>query len=362
MSIKQIRIRPHSEAWHQFRYESGFGGSEISSVVATRSKTIADLCYTTPLKLFLLKVGEQILDFQGNIASMSGLYMEKIIMEFYKHYDLDNSGDLTAAQMEMFRNIEQKKRINKVIQPKTYYVNSKWPWLFCSPDAKARKNFSGTWRLLEAKNSTSMTAKKYTNGIDPQYYLQCQHNLLVTEMEVADLCLLLDGRYFSCVTIEPNKEIHDMIIESSHDMWQRILAARKIKEEYNMPVFFGLNPEVLTEKEKEAAQMLAELEPEIVGTDKEVEFIKSMIIPSETDNPMEGNSRQEELCQQYLAIKNQKDDLEIKTKEVYIELIRALEGHNRADFASGGFYTYKADKNNRRSIYVSPKILPSNQL
>lgn len=360
--IRQIRINPHSKEWHQWRYDNGIGGSDISSVVATKSKIIAELTYNPPIKYFLGKIGEPINEFTGNVESESGHYFEPIILEWLKFYDLDESSDLRLAQIEMFRKIKQNKRVNKVISPKVFMRNDKYPWLFYSPDAWHWKNGEGNKRLAECKNTTSMTARRFTNNVDPAYYLQVQQGLLITELECADLCILIDGRWFSIVTIEPNKEIHDLILEASHEMWQKVLTARKIKEEYELPAYLGINPEKLTPRQIEGVQILTDMEPDITGTDEELQLFKEMIVPSEEDNPMEGTPAQLAMCEKYNALKDDKDQVEIKRKELYIELIRSLEGRNKAIFNDNTYFSYKADKNGNRSIYVSPKILKSDAL
>lgn len=360
--IHQIRIKPHSDEWHAWRYLNGMGGSEISSVVATKSKTIAELTYTPPVKYFLGKIGEPINQFTGNVESESGHYFEPIILQWLKYYDLDNSGDLRLSQIEMFRKIKENQRVNKVISPKVFIKNDKYPWLFYSPDAWHWKNMTGKKRLAECKNTTSMAARRYVNNVDPAYYLQVQQGLLLSELECADLCILIDGRWFSVITVEPNKEIHDIIIEASHEMWQKILKAREIKKEYELPSYFGVNPEFLTEKQKEGVHILSDLEPDITGTDDEVKFFREMIVPSEDDNPMQGTEGQRKLCEQYNLSKDEENDAKIKNKTIYIELIKSLEGHNKAEFEDGTYYSYKSDKNGKRSIYVSPKIIASDAI
>lgn len=359
--IHRIRIKPRTKEWLDWRFEHGIGGSEISSVVATRSKVIAELTYTSPIKFFLSKIGEPIQEFLGNVESESGIYFEKIIQQWYKHYDIDNSADLRLAQMAMFDNIKKGNRINKLVSPGVFFVNEKYPWLFYSPDGIATRP-NGIKVLQETKNTTSMTARRFTNNVDPAYYLQVQQGLLITELECADLCILIDGRWFSVVTIEPNKEIHDLILEASHEMWQKVLTARKIKEEYELPAYLGINPEKLTPRQIEGVQILTDMEPDITGTDEELQLFKEMIVPSEEDNPMEGTPAQLAMCEKYNALKDDKDQVEIKRKELYIELIRSLEGRNKAIFNDNTYFSYKADKNGNRSIYVSPKILKSDAL
>src|SRR5687768_11314697 len=127
--IKYIPTVQHTPEWHQFRYDNGYGGSEIASVVSSRTKTLADLVYTPALKLHLLKIGEPIQQFTGNVESESGHYFEPIIKNFYRFYDMTN-----PDQMNMFRNIKANTPVNEVAEPMVYVTNEKYPWLYYSPD------------------------------------------------------------------------------------------------------------------------------------------------------------------------------------------------------------------------------------
>src|SRR5579872_7513031 len=114
--IKQVRIPQHTPEWYKFRYENGFGGSDIASVVATRSQAIAELTYTSPIKQFLQMIGEPVQEFTGNIASESGHYFENIILHWLKYFDI-NDGD----QLAMLRRVKQfplPPRCKKIIKPK----------------------------------------------------------------------------------------------------------------------------------------------------------------------------------------------------------------------------------------------------
>jgi len=353
--IKQIRIPQHTPQWHQWRFEHGFGGSDIAAVVATKSKTIADLSYTSPVKQFLTFIGEPVDQFSGNIASESGHYFENIILEWLKYYDLEDHD-----QLAMFRRIKAKeRRINKVIQPKVFMVNSKYPHLFYSPDAWVFPNHGKDKWLGECKNTTSMEANRYLAKVSPAFYLQVQQGLMITELPYALLNILIDGRWLNVIRIEPHQPTWDLIIEASTEMWDKIQRARTIKKQYSLPSYFGVNHETLTEEQRKAVEMLTELEPDITGTESELAFIREMIKPSEVDNPMQGTETQRTLCEEYLGLGDEQDLLEIERKKRQVWLIQSLQGSNKAEFEDGTFFSYKSDTRGSRRLYVSPKILTS---
>lgn len=352
MAIKQIRIKPHTEEWHKFRYDNGFGGSEIASVVSSVSKTLSDLVYTPAIKMHLSKIGENLQEFTGNIESESGHFFEPIILEWLKHYDLDH-----PDQYLMFQNIKNKNRINKVIQPKTFTVNSKYPWLFYSTDAWHWKNKIGNKRISESKHTTSMEARRYPNSISPAFYCQVMQGLLVTEVEAADLCVLIDGRWFSVVTVEPNREWFDLILDTSHAMWKNIIKARLIKLEYGIPNYFGVNPDHFTEKQKEGIMLLSELEPDLSGGDTELEFIKEMVIPPVEDSIRIGTEEAMRDCLEYLSHDDQEKASKKKKEELYAKLLLHLgNGYNCLTYDGQTILTYKPDKKGTCRLLIDKSV------
>lgn len=351
-TVKQVRIRPHSEEWFKFRYDNGFGGSEIASVVASKSRTLAELVYTPPIKLFLSKIGDPIQEFTGNVESESGHFFEPIILEWLKHYDLDH-----PDQYLMFQNLKAKNRVNKVIQPKTFCVNTKYPWLFYSTDAWHWKNKTGGKRIAECKNTTSFEAKRYQNGISPSFYCQIMQGLLITEVEAADLCVLIDGRWFSVVTIEPDKTWFDLILDTSHEMWKNIIKARAIKIEYDLPAYFGINPDTLTERQKEGAMLLSELEPPMAGTEGELEFVKEMVIPQVEETIKQGSEEGLKLCIEYLKLDEKEKEFSSKKKELYAKILLELGSDcNVYIWDEKPVFTYKPDKRGTCRLLVSQEI------
>lgn len=352
--IKQIRIKPHTEQWHQFRYDNGYGGSEIASVVSAKTKTLANHVYTPALKMHLMKIGEPVQEFTGNVESESGHFFEPIILGVYlKYFDLDNPN-----QIQMFKNIKDGVRINKVLQPKVFVTNSKYPWLFYSPDAFSWKNCSGAKRLAESKNTTSMAANQFPNHVDPAFFCQCQQGLMLTELDHADLCILIDGRWFEVVTIEPDKTWFDLIMEVSYNSWLNVLKARKIKLEYEVPAYFGVNPDLLSEKQKDGALMLAELEPAHSGTDDELDFIYEMVKPTPEETIMRGNDDLYNLCLEYKAISEKIGEINASKNIVAEKLILGLGGFHKAYFGNDEkvYYSFKEDSRKIKRLYISPKI------
>lgn len=350
--IKIIETVPHTPEWHQFRYDRGFGGSEIASVVSIRSKTLADLTYTPAIKLHLLKCGEPIQDFTGNVESESGHFFEPIILDFYRHYDLENPDCL-----QMYRNIQANVKINEVLAPKVYITNEKWPWLFYSPDGFGRMNMSGPLRLLESKHTTSMEARRYNLKVSPSFYAQVQMGLMLTELDHADLLIFIDGKWFEPVTVEPDKDWFELIQETSYQAWRNVLEARKIKLQYNIPAYFAVNPDHFTEEQKEGVKMLSALEPDLSGTEAELDFVKELVVPVVEENITEGTEETLKLCIEYLSFDDSLKDLKKKKDEVYEKLLLSVAGgFNTCTFAGQQLFTYKPDKNKTCRLLINKDI------
>lgn len=355
--IHQHRIPLHSEQWHQFRYDNGIGASEISSVMATISKNVADLVYVTPIQWHLSKIGEPTTQFSGNVASESGHFFEPIILKWYKYYDME-----VSDQMDMFRRMKENSRVNRAMSPKSYYTNDKYPGFFCSPDAFGWPGMVKKKVYIEIKNTTSFTADKFVNKVDPGYYLQVQTGLMITELEEAHLLILVDGRFFEIVTVYADKEIQQLILKTGSEMWKKVVQARILKLQYDLPSYYGINHEFLTDRQKEGAMLLSELEPSLIGTEDELKFVQEMVKPREEDVEMQGSEELKQVCIDYKNIGEEKKLLDKQANLKKAEMILALGGFNKAVFDDESFFTYKADSNKVMRLYISPKVMKSNDL
>lgn len=358
---RDIRLRQGSHAWKLWRSDTGIGGSEIASVLATDSFELSQLVYTPPLKLHLQKLGEPVQAFTGNISSYEGKFQERPIVERFKYYDLSRPDNLL-----MHQNIEQNIVLNRVHRPNCVFHNPTWEWLFYSPDAvwvMPNEDNANHWHrhaILESKLTNSMETARYANRVNPSHVFQVQLGLMITGLPIGYILLLIDGQFFEPVPIYPDKEIHEWIQDISGQFWLRVAKARKIKMEYGIPYYFGVNPDTLTERQREGAELLSQLEPDLVGSDHECKFIREMIIPRPEETPRDGTEEEYGLCVSYLEANEKIDKAEAEKKKLYNELVLSLNGCNKINFpdapVKGAYYSYMPDKNGRASIRVSQKI------
>lgn len=364
MSIKiykDIRLKQGTEEWRQWRYDTGIGGSEIASVLATDSFDLSQLVYTPPLKLFLQKIGEPVQGFTGNISSEEGKFQEKQITHRFKFYDLERPDN-----MLMHKNMKDGLVLNKVIHPGNVWHNPNFEWLFYSPDAvwvlpdelNPRKYHRHA--ILESKLTNSMETARYKNRVNPSHYLQVMTGLMITGLPIGYVLLLIDGQFFEPVPVYPDKEVFQWIEQISAQFWTRVVKARKIKIEYQIPYYFGVNPDHLTQQQRDGAELLSQLEPELIGSEHEMAFIREMIIPKPEECPREGTDDEFALCQNYLEANENITKAEAKKREVYERLLMSLNGSNMINFpgapVKGCYYSYMPDKNGKASIRVSQKI------
>lgn len=349
---KDLRLKQGTPEWLAWREQTGFGGSEIASVMATSSVELGELVYTPPLKLFLSKIDEPIQQFTGNINSEAGKYMENVILKYFKHYDLER-----PDQMQMYDNIKKKNVCNKIIKPNNVFWTKKYEWLFYSPDAVVMKDGNRV-ALCECKNTTSMEAARYTNKINPAFYLQVQAGLMITGLPIGYALVLVDGCWFEVVPIYPDPDIFKWIEEVSAQFWMRIIQARKIKIEYGIPAYFGVNPETLTDRQKEGAELLSQLEPDLLGSSHEMKWIREMIVPKPEKITREGTSEEWTLVMNYLKACEHEEIVAKEKNESYSKLLLTLDGCNYIQFDDGkdGYYSYLPDKNGRCSLRISKKV------
>jgi len=355
--IKELHFPLHSLAWHQWRRHH-IGGSDIASVCAGYNDELAEISWTPPIKYYLELIGEPVQPFMGNVPSNMGQHMEPVIIDLYRHYDrsVPPEPDTSIPLMEMFDNYKIGKKMNRIICRHNYIWDTDYPHLSGSPDGFIYE--SRGRGIMEVKNMTSMEQNRYANKINPAHMLQCQHNMLCSGAKFCDLIRLIDGTWLDVIRFEANPETHEFIIDCAADFWSRVLAARLIKEEYNIDAYYDLNEDFFTEKQLIAVGTLQSMEPEFVGSKTELKWLKEYIKPA-TDEIERGMTVEDEnLLREY---RSHKDLIKPHQKNVNItqeKLIKQMNGSQVVSSANG-YYSYKNNINGTPRFYVTPKLLKS---
>jgi hypothetical protein len=341
---KRLKIRYKSPEWYEYRSQ-GIGGSEIAGVLGISQ-------HTDPIKIHLEKIGEPVTKFNGNTSSFFGSLHEDEIADLYKYWDHANPG-----MDVLMRNFEQKQVINQIVSSNFLWVNSKYPWLFASVDKliKRNKKLSG---ILECKNTTKMEARRYVNNVSPAFYVQALTYTGVLEKDFFGLAIELDGNDFDAHLFDFDKTHFEKVVEKSYSFWRNVLEAKKIKLEYDIESYYGINPDFMNPKQREGVEQLQALEPDLRGTDTELDFIKEMVVPTPEFTKIEGDDDLHKELVGYI----QADDMVSKYESVKnahkAKMILHLGGAHEAEFPDGSI-TYKPNKNGVPSFRVANKLLKS---
>lgn len=213
-------IKTHSPEWHEFR-KRGIGSSEISTVVRANDWEI--------LPRWIEKKAGLRVDDPLNEAMLGGLLAEDGIGIRWKYWD---AADYVA-------NYAAKKIIRECIKVTGYITNPKYPLLFTSTDFWAMPDspmlstamISETGFPVECKQINGFYADKWESKIPPGYLFQINQEMLVTEVDYAEIAILKDGREFNVYPIEKSQNLCEIILQESEKIWPMVLKARQMRIE-----------------------------------------------------------------------------------------------------------------------------------
>lgn len=344
MSIEYIDIRNWDrKQWIDFRMQ-GCGGSEAGALFNVSK-------FDDAMKIHLNKINEPMVTFMGNRFTKFGQRDEPEICNLFQYWD-DREKDPVMA---MFDNIENNKKINTVRSVYAYVVNSKYPWIFASLDRRILRSKKDKRRgILESKNSTSMERNSYTYGINPGHVLQVYQYLMITEFEYAKVAIKFDGNNYDVIEFEPDKEIFESIEYITAKFWKNVEKCRAIKEQYNIPTYYGLPSYYFTSEQRDGIAILQSLEPEL--TSVSYQWITDLIIPTPQYTEMIGTQDIFELAvKHYKAVQargeNQKEIDMFKAK-----IIAELKGTHLAKFENGNV-SYKPDNRGINKLHISASLM-----
>jgi hypothetical protein len=344
--IEYIDIRGwNRDKWVAWR-ERGFGGSETGGVTNWSR-------FDDALKIHLNKIGEPVTTFTGNKETYFGQLAEPEIADLYQYWEhIENN-----PVLNMFKNKENKKKINHVRSVYAYVVNSKYPWLFASIDRRIlrnRKTKKGRG-ILECKNTTSMEKNTYEHKINPGHVLQVYQYLMILEWEFADVAIKFDGNNFDVVEFLPNQEMFDFIQYHTAKAWQNVEKARQIKKDYDVPMYYGMPDYYFTtSKQMDGIALLQELEPDI--TPISIKYLEDMIKPTPTYTEMVGTQEIYEVAVAYHAALKERSVAQGEIDKHKGKLLSLLKGAHVAKF-DNGHVSYKPDVDGINRLYVSPKLM-----
>jgi putative phage-type endonuclease len=96
-----------------------------------------------------------------------------------------------------------------------------YPFMLATPDYCVDKE-----RGVECKTSGTFMAKEWgepgTDEVPERYLIQTHHQMIVMGWVVVDIPVLIGGSNFAIYTVERNKELCELIVETERNFWELI--------------------------------------------------------------------------------------------------------------------------------------------
>ena len=221
-NLLEFQIPKSHVDWMEFR-KLGFGASEQGTVQGCNDWEILPT-------LLEKKIGVRLDHKTMNERMFSGILAESIILERWRYYDGTDLGYL--------ENYLAGKKIRAVTPVSSYIVNTKYPRLFVSLDGKTEPNQTHLSGIkvsksfpVECKTISMMEAKKWYEGIPATYRYQIQQQMLVTEVDYAELATLEDGYKFTVHPFKKDETMQEQILVKSNEAWALGLKLIEMKQE-----------------------------------------------------------------------------------------------------------------------------------
>lgn len=218
------QIESHTPEWYEFR-KNGVGSSEIGTILGLNP-------YQLGLSLFLEKIGYR-KPFNGNNATYFGTIMEEVVADSWERYEPGREDSLNHY-------LQSGTKFRSCRKVKGYIMNPKWDWMFTSPDRIANKGqlnqITGEEHkdefIVECKTAVGFVLKKWEAGVPPTYVAQVQQQMMVTELDYAEIAILGDGRNLEVFPLEPSTYMYEVILDETESFWDKVKKGKLLMEEY----------------------------------------------------------------------------------------------------------------------------------
>lgn len=180
--------------WLDARH-AGIGASEIAIVLGE-----APEAWGSPLSLYAQKIGKYERDLSDVEAIYWGNKLEAEILSAYA----ERTGRMTQREGRLLRSTAH-------------------PWALCTLDGRTwdPKGSASPWPL-EVKNVGGFKGEEWVDGPPPHYYLQVQHQLLVTGEPRGTIAALLGGQRMVWSDIPRDENAIRRIIYHGERFWSRV--------------------------------------------------------------------------------------------------------------------------------------------
>lgn len=224
--IQQHKIESHTDDWYAFR-DNGVGSSEVGCMMGLSP-------YKLALSLFEEKIGLKPQWTEGNVATYWGTHMEDLIAKTWEKTD-------PLVEDSYVENDYEGVILRKCHKVKGYLTNPDYPYLFSSPDRIINKGqlrvdtgeLNDEEGILEIKTANIFAMKKWEAEVPPAYIMQVQQQLLVTELEYAEIAIFDNLRNLKIYPIVKDDKACDYMLAELEEFWQRVEQGRNLMVEYN---------------------------------------------------------------------------------------------------------------------------------
>lgn len=310
---------------------NGIGASEVKSVFDWDE-------YKPAFNLFWEKLQPMPQENFENMFMFTGTQLEETIIKWCRYFD--------KTEEIMMKNYHARKIVTNIETGIGTIHNSKYPWIYVSPDGIVNRKDHEGLGTGEVKKLSRWQREKWIGNIPLTHMLQLYTQMLVLELEYGDLMLFTDGVHIDVITFDYNKKFCDEIIERTGDFWyKRILPARKLltgiyeaEKSYNMMLA------------RELRDGLEYLEPELTGYAATTDLLKAKYINRAIDpnaGTIKGNDMDLAGAKEYARIREELKKLKAAQILEQNKLLRRMETNRRITFDSAG---YVSNDNNRFTV------------
>jgi len=272
------------------------GGSDVATVMGmSEFQTAGGLYY----EFLGLKPSREV----WNQHTYRGHCLEPVVKDKYWVY-FDPNDDKIEALLD---NAKFNRQVRQYLDVHAIIKNKKYKYLFGDIDSYIPEQGKFNKGILEIKSMYRTALEKWEGGIPPQYVIQLQVYLMVTELEEGEIFVLADATIPYHFPFKASPEIQKNILRAVEDFCKRVHRARR-----EIAKSTGDSDEVFA--------IAAKYEPEPEERALYIDFLKEQHRPENAKKPFEGD---EELLNYVINYSNARMDVadiqpDIVKSEVHI--------------------------------------------
>lgn len=332
--------------WYEFR-KNTLGASET----ATACEGGYDE-YGVRAKLWGEKIGMTFKEIKSKFTFW-GLELEQNVANAWQYYDGSQEGYIDNRYAG--EKIREYKELN------CYAVNIKYPYLsasfdFLVPEGQVEPfhgeiiDFSYP---LEIKTISIAAAEKYELGLPVRYVFQVHQQMLIWEVNYAEIAVLKAGLDFEVFPFTANENLTEKILKETRQFWDKVEQGRLIQQEVE-----------LCSDEKDREIMLAqldEIEPEPESNKGYEDFWKDKYKETNKKSYITGGEEEWQVALNYKLVTDKEKELKEEKQLYKNQLLRILKDNEEIDFGENGRVVHRQEEGKRAYFGVNIKNYKTNE-